>query len=372
MPHAEEMSPAERDLRTAALNSSSTIKLLTTIRDRLDAANPRSTPSGFRSGGEFLASVRRQLVDHIPDPRLVVNSVTTFGGETVGGDGGFLMPNDHRRDVLDLVFGTQALLPAFEPIPAKTGLVVIGTDETSEWSSSGVTADIVREGATITPSKTANEKTNIYLVDIPVLSHCTRNLINDNPAYADYLWRKHARKIANKVESLLISGTGQDQPLGVLNAPSRLTLTPIASNANNLGADDVGQMISRLVPGQFSSSFFIAHTSCIVSISKMAPGLFNPAGAGPFGTLANRPLHISEWASPIGTTGDLILVAPAAHPVAVQGPRQEATIEFAFDQDLESFRSILRMGAAPALGAPVARRTGTDTLGAVITLATRS
>src|SRR5689334_20165442 len=101
MPH-DEMSPAERDLRTVALNSNSQIRALTSVLAALERASPpKPKPSGFANGGEFLAAIRRQKVDHFEDPRLaILNAATTWAGENVPVDGGFACPDEFIPDVL--------------------------------------------------------------------------------------------------------------------------------------------------------------------------------------------------------------------------------------------------------------------------------
>jgi hypothetical protein len=57
---------------------------------------------------------------------------------------------------------------------------------------------------------------------------------------------------------------------------------------------------------------------------------------------------------------------------AIQGPRAISTLIFAFDQNLQSFRASVRIGSVPVLAAPVARRTGSDTVSHIVLLAVRS
>lgn len=371
MPY-DEMSPAERDLRTAALNSNSTIKILSAIQARLDAANPRPPPSGFSGGGEFLAAVARQKVEHINDQRLV-NAATTWAGEAAQSGGGFALPAEFRDEVLTPVIGSGSLLGAFSPTPTRSDILRAAIDETAEWSSSGITANLIAEGEAITPTKAVLKPVNCPLYRAPALTHASSELIGRSLAYQRFVWRALARKIRNKVEAFILQGTGMNQPLGLLNGPALVTVSKEGSQATaTINAANVSKMVARLLAGSFPTAIWIAHSTALAQIGQLGIGIYNASGNGPYGTILGRPLYVSEHANPLGSLGDLILCDPEAYLYGLDGPYEAATIEFAFDQDLSSFRGTLYMGGAPLLSAPVPRRTGTDTLSCCVVLEARS
>jgi len=370
----DEMSPAERDLRTAALNSNATIKLLTSILSRLDTTNPRPAPSGFAGGGEFLAAVRRQRVEHLADPRLLTNAATTWAGSSENAGGGFALPDEFRDEVLMPVTGSGSLLGAFDPMPTPSNVLSVAVDETADWDEAGVTANIVREGVAIQPSKGVLKPVRVLLHAVPALVHASEELINRSKGYQGYVWRALGRKLRNRVERLLLWGTGLDEPLGLMNGPNVVVAGKEGSQgAATIVEDNVGKMAARLIPSSFPSSIWIASTTALPQIMKVGT-IYNANGASPFGygTLLGRPLAVSAHAKPLGELGDLALVDPQAYLYAVDGPHNAATIEFAFEQGLDSFRGTLYFGGAPLLSAPVAPAEGTDTLSTCVALEARS
>jgi HK97 family phage major capsid protein len=375
MSYEEQLSPAERDLQDLKRNSNTIVNLMSAQVRREEAANPRIPPSGYKHGGEFLAAVHRQIVHRVNDPRLVMtNAVGTYSTEINGPSVGFAMPNDHSAEVLTPVVGSGSLLSAFDPVPASTGLATVAVDETSEWSTSGVTADIVREGGTITASKGVLRKVNVFLHKIPALVHVSEELIQDSPAYQRYVWRAMGRKIRNRVEAQIIQGSGADAPLGLLNSPALLTVSKEGSQASStIVAANVQKMIARLLPGSFGSSLWILHSTALPQVAALGVTLYNPDAETPYGygKLLGRPIVISEQANLLGQVGDLILCDPLCYQYALKGPATASTVEFAFDQDLASFRASVRMGGVPLLSAPVARRTGSDTLSCCVVLEAR-
>lgn len=367
----DEMTPAERDLRTAALNSNSTIKILNAIRDRLeDLPGARQPTGGFRSPGEFMNSIRRLATEHVKDTRLV-NAVTTFGGEGTGADGGFAAAPAWNADAILPVTGSGSLLSAFSPMVTESNLVILGVDETPEWGTDGIAAEVMAEGAAITPTKGVLKQVRIPLHRVPALEHASEEIEDDSGGFSRYVWNALSRKLANRVEALVVRGSGVDEPLGFLNAPGLVTQAKEGSQTratSPLLADNCGKMISRLIPGGYPRAFWVAHTSLLPTIAGLGVNYYDAGGSGPFGAILGRPLYVSEHMSTAGTVGDLALVDPAGYVFALRGRDDVAVIGFAFDQFMSSYRSTIRFGGAPLLSAPVARRTGSDTFSHVVVL----
>lgn len=373
MPY-DEISAAERDLRTSALNSSTTIKLLNQIRAQLEAANPRPPPSGFAHPGEFLAAIRRQKVEHVEDPRLFTNAVTTYAGEQVQADGGFALPSEFVPEVLLPVVGSGSLLSVFDPVPTRSDILRVAVDEEAEWGTAGVTANHTAEGAAVTPSKPVLKPVNCALHRVPAFVHSSEELIGRSTGFQRYVWKTLGRKIRNRVEALIVAGNGLNEPLGLLYGPAVVTVAKESSQtAATIVAANVGKMAARLLAGSFPTSIWIAHSSALPQIMALGT-IYNANGPSPFGygTLLGRPLAVSEYANPLGSLGDLILTDPMGYLYGLDGPQQAATIEFAFDQSLDSFRASVYMGGAPLLSTPVPRRTGTDTLSHCVVLEARA
>lgn len=251
----------------------------------------------------------------------------------------------------------------------------VGIDETAEWSEAGVTAAIVPEGGTISASKPAVGRRNVVIHAIKTLTHASEEILADNPAYADFLFRQQGRKIANRVERLIIAGTGVDEPMGILASRALLTVAKEdAQTARTIVPANPRKKLAHLLPGSYRTAIWITHTTALPEVMGLDAGIYNPDGASPFGlgTVLGRPLAVREWANPLGTVGDLILVDPTGCLFAVEGPRNDMALGFAFDQGLSSFRVVLGMGGVPLFSAPVPRRAGTETLSHVVVLAERS
>ena len=80
-------------------------------------------------------------------------------------------------------------------------------------------------------------------------------------------------------------------------------------------------------------------------------------------------MYVTEYctdltAATASPSGDILLVNPEGYVCAVKssGVTTAATIAFAFDQGLQSFRATVRVGGQGILSAAIARKSGSATL----------
>lgn len=327
---------------------------------------------GFDRPGEMVAAVKRAFSGADPDPRLKMMNLTTYGAESLAGDGGFAVGSE-TREMYDPVLGTTSLLGRFKPLVCSTNTLIIATDEASEWGSTGIVATQTAEAATITESKPAIKQVTVTLYKHAALVHISEELSEDSPAFNDYIWRRIVAKMKGLTEGALLRGDGVGEPLGLLNGPAVIAVAKEGSQtAATVNATNVAKMLGRLLPGSFSNALWIAHPTVLPQIGALGPGVYDGAGSGPHGAIYGRPLYVSEYMNPLGQQGDIMLVDPAGYIYAVWSPTNQTSIDFLFANMMKSFRASLRFGGVPILSAPVTARTGNNTLGHAVVLAVRS
>lgn len=371
MPY-DEMSPAERDLRTSALNSNSTIKILSAIQARLDASASPPQYDGAaaaRSGANFLAAVRASVL-HLAGAERMLNAVTTISGEQVGRDGGFALPAAWAPRVERIVFASS-FLGALTPRPVASDIFRVPTDNTPPWSSSGPQAPAVAEGAQVTPTKPALGLASVSLFRRSVFVPATDEAVTwGGQAFFDYVEEVLLARVREAMEAWVVAGKGTDEPLGFLNSPGAITIAKEGSQAaGTLVKENLGKMAASVT--RFADAVWVAHPRCLEQFTSLAAPIYLGAG-GPAGSLLGRPVFTSEHMSDLGSAGDLALIDPAGIVFAIDGPRLATTIGFAFDQGLQSFRATVEMGAAPKLAAPVPRKNGSGTASHIVILGARS
>ncbi len=331
---------------------------------------PSQANAGFKSWQDFLgALVRGPGVD----PRIA--AVTTYNNESAFGDGAVLVPTDFRSEILKAWSADEGLLSKFTVRPTSSLTVAFPSDEDAPHHSTGPVADNLAEGATQSDSKLALGELKLNLSKKRVSVRVTDELLRDAPLMASYVPQKMGTKLEAKISREIVSGAGVGgQFLGLLNAPAKVTVTRLAAG-NNFDAADVGAMVARLRPGAFGRAFWIVHSSILPDIFVMSVGqqpvFQRDFSVSPYGTLFGRPIWVSEYAKAGGTSGDVILVNPDGYIiVAESGPQPQVltSIHAAWDQDMTSFKALVRMDGRPQLSAPIARENGPDTLSDIVVL----
>lgn len=331
---------------------------------------------GFDRGvGQFLMAVRDAAYGRM-DPRL---AVTTWSGEQVGADGGFGLPPQFIQGIMSLVLANDSFLRALVPFPTEADLITIPVDEDAPWASDGVQANKTAEGAPITASKIKAKQPKVVMHKVASLVHVDEKSLRDMSFLGAFVQRKMAEKIRWKCEKYVMSGTGENEPLGLLNAPGRRILSDAetTSTSTALTADDVGLMEASALSGP--GGFWVAHPLVKNRVRFIKNGdtpLYTTdlRNGAPVDQMLGYPAFTSEAAKPYNTEGDLLFVKPDGFFLAFEsgGPRNDTTIAFAFDQNLQSFRSTLYMGCTPLLSAPVLRADGVNYAGHIVTLAART
>jgi HK97 family phage major capsid protein len=346
---------------------------------RVQPASATFQNHGFVRGiSEFMQAVKMAAYGK-SDQRLL-NAITTYGGEGgPGGDsGGFAVPPQFAAAITSLVMGEESLASKFNPIMTGSNQVVLPTDETTPYGTSGIYAEWLGEATAMTARAPSLKQVTVNLNKVGAIVHLSDELVEDSPAIQSHVTRKVAQAIAAKVNEAIMNGDGLAKPLGLLQAPGLVTQAKGQTGTTVISALDLGNMVSRMIPESYSNCFWLAHNSVLPKLWTLVLGQM-PVYAqdytkSPFGALLGRPLYVTEFAQDYNTAGDIMLVSPDGYALAIKagGIQTAASIHFAFDQGLQSFRATMRVGGTPLASAAVSRKNGSNTLSHIVALAARS
>lgn len=344
---------------------------------------------GFRSVGEFASAVRaahpssggRNL-----DPRLVANAPTSYGSEGVGEDGGFAVPPDFRRDIMQKVMGEESMLSRTDQLTSSSNSITIPKDETTPWQTSGgIQAAWEGEGAQFSQSKPSLEQSTIRLNKLTALVPVTEELLSDAPALSTYLRRKTPEKFDFKINDAILNGTGAGQPLGVLNSGALITVNAESGQAaDTVRFENIVNMYSRLYSACRQNAVWLINQDVEPQLLTMqfpgtgtaVPAYLPPGGlsAQPYGTLLGRPVIATEAAQTLGDAGDITLVDLRQYMTATKtgGIRQDVSIHLWFDYDVTAFRFVMRVAGQPWWSNAISPKNGSNTRSCFVTLAARA
>jgi HK97 family phage major capsid protein len=338
--------------------------------------NPATT-FGFRSLTEFAQSVRRASVGSGFDPRLngaleaaapaTVNENFGSGGE------GFLVPPDFSRTVWEITFEQTDLLGMCAPEPTRSNSVFKPKDEVTPWGAVGVQAVWASEAATLTATKIAMTGDLMMLHKIYAFTAASDEILDDAPMMQDRLTRQAGRALRYKISDAIVWGNGVGQPLGFMNAPSKISVAKDAAQAAaTLSVANILNMAARMLR-LGGKPFWIVNQDCIPQLGALTFGTFpawlpfnQPISGDVFeGRLIGYPVMFSEHAQTLGTEGDVTTKADGGIDFA-------QSIHLYFDSGLTAFRWTFRVAGQPYLSAPVQPAHGANTKSHFISLATRA
>ena len=362
-------------------------------------------PGGF---GNFLKAVKRAGPEGatIREPRLMrsvegaLDSITkapTGAGETVPSDGAFLVAQEFIPTLINRLYNTAIVFgrTAKQQVGANyNGFKIPAIDETSRIDGSrwgGVQAYWAAEAATITASKPKFRQISVELQKLVALCYVTDELLEDSVALEGYVNQWFPMEMGFKLDDAIINGDGAGKPLGILNAPGRVT---VAKETGQIAATIVTNNILKMwrrmwAPSWANSVWFINQDTleqlCTLTIPiGMAGALANlfqmpvtpggPFGAGgSYGTMLSRPVIPIEQCQTVGAEGDIILTDLSQYIVGQKGGMTAATsIHVAFVTDQTAFRFIYRTNGEPIWHSPLTPYKGSSTLSPYVTLAVRA
>jgi HK97 family phage major capsid protein len=354
------------------------------VAPQLRATDPRG---GFRSFGEFASLVRAAAVSGQPEARLL-NATTTWGGEGSGADGGFAVPPTFRTTIWEKVMAEENLLNRCAELTTGGNSITIPSDETTPWdTSNGIQVYWEAEAATVTASKPQLDLKTIRLGKLMGLVPITDELLEDAPGLESWLLAKAPAKMAAKINTAIIAGSGVGQPLGILNAgctvsiaeeSSQSAATILFANIEKMWAALYGPcrrnavwLINQDVEPQLNAIAFDPKASSKVPAYLPANGL----SVEPYATLMGRPVVPLEACQTIGTVGDIILADMNQYWALTKGQggmKTDVSMHLYFDQGLQAFRFTFRVNGQPAWGKSITPQYGTMKRSCFVTLATRS
>lgn len=349
---------------------------------------------GFAHMGQFAGAVFGAVMrPNAADPRLLTlnaAAASTYANESVGADGGFLVPPEYASGILSVLESPEQLMSRVRQVPISGNSMTFPKNESTAHGTDGVQAYWDYEGDAITQSKPAFKSSSIRLDRLTALVPMTEELLEDSAAAGAWVQMEAQEKMAFKVSDAILNATGAGTLLGVMKSPCLVTVSKEGSQAADtlLGAN-VLKMYSRMPAASRARAVWVINQdlepqlpSLNIPIKNVAgtenvggmPVFIPPGGlsGSMYGTLLGRPVITTEAAAAVGDLGDIVF-ADFQNFIALTkgGIKTDQSMHLWFDQNLRAFRFILRMGGQPWLSAPISRKNGSNTLSHFVTLEAR-
>lgn len=332
----------------------------------------------YNSAGEFFQSIWHnsaslpnglELAEKLGELKKVQN---TFGS-TVPADGGFLIPEVLRSEILSNSLESALVRPRATVIPMDSLRVPIPTvDETSHASSvfGGLLAYWTEEGADLVESSAKFAQVVLDAKKLTMFANVPNELVQDASAFMGFLDARLPQAIAWYEDVAFTTGNGVGQPLGFINCPASVQVAAVSGQgANTITWLNIVAMYSRMLPSSLASAVWIASIDTFPQLATMALSVgtggsavwLNNGVAGPPMTILGRPVHFTEKTPALGTTGDISFVDLSYYLVGDrQTVRAESSPHFKFGSDKTSFRVIERVDGRPWIQSAITPENGSS------------
>lgn len=338
----------------------------------------------FDDGGDFFRSIwhRANTFKDYAQIEAKLNKVREIQNafsETIPADGGFLVPEVLRSEILRNSLEAGIVRPRARVIPMDSLRVPMPmVDETTHVGSvyGGFIGSWTEEGASLTQSQASFGRVVLEAKKLALYAEAPNELVQDAPAFQAFFDQGAGEALAWFEDLAFFQGTGVGEPLGYLKAAS--TVLYNAATSSQVAWSDVAGMYARMLPASLQRAVWVASPDVFPQLAAMTfgtgqfPALVQIGGGGnAFNmSLLGRPLVISEKNPALGTDGALSLVDFGFYLI---GDRQTMTAmsstDFKFDQDKTAFRLIERVDGRPWLNSAITPSNGsTNTLSPFVQL----
>lgn len=305
----------------------------------------------------------------------------------VGEDGGFLVPEEYRAELLRLSLETAIVRPRARVIPMSNATLRFPSiDSTSNASSvfGGVQVYRTQEGANLTASQATFSSVKLEATKQTALAEVTNELVSEWGAFGMFISEVFPEAIAWYEDVDFLTGNGAGAPLGALSAANGALVTVTKETgqaADTIVWENIVKMYARMLPQSINRAVWIASPDVFAELATMALSvgtggsaiwISNGAGA-PTLSLLGRPVIMSEKTpGKLGDAGDLSFVDFGMYLI---GDRQRMVVDSSehasFTSDKTVYRIIQRNDGRPWLQSAITPKNGSATLSPFIQLGAR-
>lgn len=338
----------------------------------------------FSSFGEqLMAAYRAAMPGGKVDERLSTRAASGLN-ESTPSDGGFLVQQDFVTELLKRTYETGILASKVKKIPISTnanGMKINAIDEDSRANGSrwgGVQTYWEGEADEITASKPKFRQMELSLKKLTGLCYATDELLQDAAALEAVIRQAFAEEFGFKIDDAILSGSGEGEPLGILNSGAIVTVAKEASQTDIITVENLIKMWNRLWSRSRANAVWYINQELEPYLYTLKIGdkpVYIPAGGlseKPYGTLFGRPVVPIEQCSAAGEVGDIILADIGQYLLIDKGGVKSASsihVRFLYDENV--FRFIYRVDGKPIWTKPLTPYKGSATVSPFVTLAKR-
>jgi HK97 family phage major capsid protein len=340
----------------------------------------------FKSASEYFHSAWH--LNSNADTRAKMERLRNAYSSVVPADGGFLVPEALRSQLLQIALEQALVRPRATVIPMEAARVSFPMiDSTTNASSvfGGMIAYWAEESATLTASQAQFGRVTLDAKKLTGMAIVPNELLTDSlisfAALIETLW---PQALAFYEDIGFSTGTGVGEPLGFIGSANGASVAQdkeTGQAADTIVLENIIKMYSRMLPASLNRAVWITTPEALPQLYTLALSvgtgggpvmLTNVAGPAPM-TIFGRPLLVYEKAGRLGDRGDIIFADLSYYLI---GDRQVMTAasstDYRFGNDQTTYRIIQRVDGRPWLQSAITPQNGGPTLSPFVELAARA
>lgn len=388
----KEIDKYESEIRSWDESINRAEKMLSMQPEDRDMEKPEAKPSPnkgdekrFPSFGEQLMAVYRAAAPGGRTDERLSTRAALGANETTPSDGGFLVQQDFVTELLKRTYETGILASKVKKIPISANansLKINAVDEESRANGSrwgGIQTYWEGEAEELTASKPKFRQMELTLKKLTGLCYATDELLQDAAALESVIRQAFAEEFGFKIDDSILFGTGEGEPLGILNSGAAVTVAKDKDQTDIITVNNLITMWNRLWSRSRGNAVWYINQELEPYLYTLTVGdkpVYIPAGGlsqKPYGTLFGRPVVPLEQCGAAGEVGDIILADVGQYLLIDKGGMKAASsihVRFLYDENV--FRFIYRVDGKPIWNKPLTPYKGSASVSPFVTLAKRN
>lgn len=339
----------------------------------------------FESSADYFKTIWHNS-DKTADRQAKLTRIRNAFSSTVPSEGGFLIPETLRSEILRVSLETSIVRPRARVIPMESLRVPFpAIDSTTNVSSlfGGIVGYWTEEGAALTASSASFGRVVLDAKKLTMYTEVPNELLADSigsfQALIDQLFPE---ALGFEEDYAFIAGSGVGMPLGFLNASAAISVSKeVGQPATSIVWENIVKMYARMLPSSLGRAVWICSINTFPELATMALSVgtggsaiwLNNGVVGPPMTILGRPVIFTEKVPALGTVGDINFVDLGFYLI---GDRQvmsaQSSEHYKFGNDVTAYRIIERVDGRPWLNSAITPRNAGPTLSPFVKLETRS
>jgi HK97 family phage major capsid protein len=336
----------------------------------------------FSSRAEFFAAAGARA-SNVPEKlraaRGRVEQIRDAYSGTVPADGGFLVPEQFRAELLRLSLDTALVRGRARTIPMSAlKLKIPMIDSTTNNGSvfGGMIAYWTEESAQLVESQARFAAVLLEAQKLTGYSAVPNELLADAPGFDALIMSMWPEAIAFFEDLAFIRGSGVGEPLGFLGNAATIATTSNNGANNTITSTDIFNMYARMLPSSLGRAVWVVSPDALPQLFKLAAAdsspifISNIVGSAPLQILG-RPVIVNEKMRTLGTQGDIAFVDLGYYLIGDRQVMQVADSgDYRFGYDQTAFRIISRVDGRPWLNSAITPANGGSSLSPFVELET--